>query len=261
MKILLTGAAGFIGRHLTRGLRAAGYDEEIRTSDPRAPYVEMNLDALEDGYEAIFHLGAISDTTCEDFNALLETNVRLPLKLAAWAGDRRIPFIYASSASVYGNGDGPLNRYAESKAAVDEAMDGRGWGQWWGLRFFNVYGSGEAHKGAQASMVHQFINGRKTVFAPDSQRDFVHVSDVVKVMLWLWRTRPASGIYDVGTGQARSFTELIAALGLTDVEVVAMPESLKGKYQFHTEADLTKLRQAGYTEPFLPLEAGIARMA
>jgi len=264
--ILLTGGYGFVGKHLAKALKSAG--EPFVISDPRAPHsisVENVLGStMANSITAVFGLGAISDTTCEDERAILQTNVLLPVKIATFCTEREIPFIYASSASVYGNGDGPLNLYAKSKDEFDRTADasdvlGGMPKHWYGLRFFNVYGPGEAHKGKQASMVSQMIAGANALFDIEAKRDFIHVDDVVSVMIWLWRNLPASGIYDVGTGVARDFRAIPKALGKTFNEV-PMPDSLKGKYQFHTQANLTKLRAAGYDKPFLTLEEGIARM-
>lgn len=268
--ILVTGSEGFIGSHLVRALPFG----QIH-SDPRC-HVRLGTaeEIMRDNggeIEAVFHLGAISDTTCEDAKALAETNVRLSAKLAHFTAANKIPFVYASSASIYGNGAGPLNKYAWSKWDFDDWMQDDGAERprhWYGLRFFNVYGPGEDHKGKQASMVHQLLKEMRekntaSIFDIEAKRDFVHVDDVVNVMLWMWRNRPPSGIYDVGTGVARDFEDIIHAApihGTHLLERISMPPGLAGKYQFHTKADLTKLRAAGYTKPFLSLEEGIAKM-
>lgn len=204
-------------------------------------------------------MAGISDTTCDNTALLRLVNVTLPLQIAVDCIRQDMPFIYASSASIYGNGGMPLNDYAWSKFLLDSGMKGT-WGHWYGLRFFNVYGDGEAHKGKQASIVSRLLSGDlKEVFEPQTMRDFVHVSDCVEVARWLLKTLPPSGIYDVGTGVSRSLHDVLEITG-AKVALVPMPESLKGKYQFNTKADLTKLRAAGYTRPFLTLEEGIARM-
>lgn len=256
--ILLTGSHGFIGSHLRRALR--GHD--LVCVDPRLPGSPPIEVALQSEYEAVFHLGAISDTTCEDGFALMTVNVDLTVRLKRFCDLRGIPFIWASSAAVYGNGQDPLNKYGWSKLEAEEVIQARfADGQWYGLRFFNVYGPGEAHKGKQASIVSRLLDGSLTeVFEPQTKRDFIHVDDVVSVMLWCWKHRPPSGIYDVGTGQPRSIHEVMKIAG-AKCALVPMPESLKGKYQFHTKADLTKLREAGYDKRFLTLEEGVARMA
>jgi len=265
--ILVTGALGFIGGHLSRRL-LGDFNQVVYMADKQDDIPAILRDG-SDPITAVFHLGAISDTTCEDYDALYFTNIDLSHHLSHFCGERGIPFIYASSASVYGNGDGPLNLYAQSKEHFDRVMIATAPSSpWYGLRFFNVYGPGEEHKGKQASMVHQIIEEMKahrtaTLFDIDARRDFVHVDDVVSVMLWLWKNRSASGIYDVGTGWARLFEAIPAAIPLGGSYLLQrkpMHESLKGKYQFHTQADLTKLRAAGYDKPFLSLEEGVARM-
>lgn len=207
-------------------------------------------------------MAGISDTTCDDWKMLRETNIGWPLQLAHDAKAANLPFVYASSASVYGNGNGPENEYARSKFDLDIAMRGMigPHAKWYGLRFFNVYGNGESHKGKQASIVSRLLSGELTeVFEPQTKRDFVHVSDCVNVARWLLQTLPPSGIYDVGAGVSRSIYEVME-ITKAKCALVPMPESLKGKYQFHTQADLSKLREAGYTAPFLSLEEGVSRM-
>ncbi len=203
-------------------------------------------------------MAGISDTTERDEKLLQQCNVRMPAQFMRDAEAAKIPFIYASSASVYGNGHCPINRYAWSKWDFDDYMESIECAvPWYGLRFFNVYGRGEEHKGRQASIVSRLKSGELTeVFEPQTQRDFVHVSDCVSVARWLLQTLPPSGIYDVGTGVTRSIHDVIEVTG-AKVKIVDMPESLKGKYQFHTQADLTKLRQAGYDRTFLSLEEGV----
>lgn len=227
---LVIGSNGFIGSHL------------------------MGIDA-----PGLICMAGISDTTCEDWKRLQPINVTLPLQLFVDALSHDIPFIYASSASVYGNGDGPLNDYAQSKLDLDNEMMAEAAidHAWYGLRFFNVYGSGEGHKGKQASLVWRLAKGELTeVFEPHTTRDFIHVSDIRRVIEWLLTALPPSGIYDVGTGVARSIREVMELTG-AKCTLVPMPESLKGKYQFNTCANITKLREAGYTAPFLSLEEGI----
>ncbi len=265
--ILVTGSAGFIGGHLVSAL--AAMDERVACLDPKGIPGDFHTFREEDWkgvntLTAIFHLGAISDTTCEDYSALSATNVALPKRLAEFCHTKNIPFIYASSASVYGNDGAPLNAYARSKAAFDnEMLSQPPSNPWYGLRFTNVFGNGEEHKGKQASMVSQMMRGHDTLFDINAKRDFVYVDDVVSVMLWAWQNKPPSGIYDVGTGVARDFRDIPRALakyGPVAHREIPMPSSLEGKYQFHTQADLTKLRAAGYDKPFLTLEQGIARM-
>lgn len=231
MAFVIGAAAGFIGSHM-RAIAEPG----------------------------IICMAAISDTTCSDVVALSNINVRIPMQIGSDAHHAGLPFIYASSASVYGNAGTPLNEYAASKYRLDEHMGELNLGHWYGLRFFNVYGSGESHKGKQASIVSRLLSGDLTeVFEPQTTRDFVHVSDCVEVARWMLKTLPPSGIYDVGTGVSRSLHEVMEITG-AKCALVPMPDSLKGKYQFHTRADLTKLRAAGYDRPFLSLEEGVQRM-
>lgn len=224
----VVGSNGFIGSHM-KGIEAPG----------------------------IICMAGISDTTCEDEMLLYQANVGLPQQLHTDACNAGLPFIYASSASVYGNDDAPLNAYARSKAWLDKIMSISP-GQWYGLRFFNVYGPNEGHKGRQASIVHQMMGCESFALWP-GERDFVYVDDLVSVARWLLETKPESGVYDVGTGVARPFTDIAKIMGVAVVPV-ALPSRLEGKYQHYTRADLTKLRAAGYAEPFLTLEDGIARM-
>lgn len=276
--ILCTGTEGFIGKHLMNAL----YPRPMLCIDPRQPpqcalIIDEALKTFGPDIEAVFHLGAISDTTCEDTFALWGANVNLSGKLANFCAKKSIPFIYCSSASVYGNEAPhikPLNSYAWSKAEFDALTDGLIMPEhWYGLRLFNCYGPGEEHKGKQASMPFQLIQRAHRrevmeIFKPDAQRDFVHVDDVVSVMLHMWRARPPSGIYDVGTGNARSFEKVAQIVQSNFVgrdpmcayKEIPFPESLEGKYQFHTQADLTKLRAAGYDKPFLSLEQGMTKM-
>ena len=269
--ILVTGHKGFIGGHLCAALRERG--ATVLGVDKEHDSVKA---LRSEEFTAVFHMGAISDTTCNDRSLLVKTNVHLTHELAFWCRKRGIPFIYASSASVYGNQTRgllqPLNLYAQSKARADVEMEmpDRKYGLWYGCRFFNVYGPGEAHKGAQASMVHQIIQTirdgeRPRLFEPGAKRDFVHVDDVVKVMLWLWQNRPATGFYDIGTGRSETFEAVVDTIekvmgvynGYTEIP---MPESLRHKYQFNTKADLSRLRSVGYMEPFMTLEEGVRRM-
>jgi len=263
--IICTGVSGFIGRHLTKALNA--------------DWVPGQVPLLREA-DALIHLGGISDTTCKDEQRLIEANVKLTLELADSAADAGIPFIYASSASIYGNGRGPLNAYARSKAAIDASMANRS-DEWYGLRLFNVYGDGEGKKGDQASMVYKAVwshrNGKTPeFFTPKARRDYVHVSDVVKVILWFVRTCPRSGVYDVGTGESTSIKEVcdlaqdispfIRRMAATEMRgmykhpsltEIPVPSHMFCACQMDTKADLTRLRSIGYDAPFLSLEEGI----
>lgn len=244
--ILVTGCNGFIGSHMIKA--AKGH-----------PLLK-----------GIVHLGAISDTICDDETRLAEANVKQTIELADAAHRADIPFVYASSASVYGNGYGPLNAYARSKAAVDAMMASRP-GRWYGARFFNVYGPGEERKGDQASIVFKAVTehraGRTPMFfSPETRRDFVHVNDCVEVILWMLRKLPTSGIYDIGTGTNYSI-ETVCQISHSlnpgaPCHMVGshIPESMKGRYQTNTRADLTKLYEADCLMKFLTLDEGMRLM-
>jgi ADP-L-glycero-D-manno-heptose 6-epimerase len=243
-------------------------------------------------------MGAISATTATDGDLVAATNLTLPLRLWAACAARGIPFIYASSAATYGDGSlgfeddmrpaalaalRPLNLYGWSKLAFDRRvadMLARGLPappQWAGLRFFNVYGPNEYHKGRMASVLfhkfHEVQGGAPArLFRSDragiadgaQQRDFVHVDDCVAVMLWLLDNPQVSGLFNLGSGRARSFLELVqamfAAMGEAPrIEFVDMPADLRGKYQYFTEAPLERLRAAGFTAPMTTLEEGVGR--
>ncbi|MGG5822574.1 ADP-glyceromanno-heptose 6-epimerase [Falsiroseomonas sp. HW251] len=248
--------------------------------------------------EAVLHMGAISATTATDGDLVAATNITLPLWLWAACAEAGVPLIYASSAATYGDGSlgfeddarpealaalRPLNLYGWSKLAFDRRvadMLERGVPsppQWAGLRFFNVYGPNEYHKGRMASVVfhkfHEVAGGaparlfrsdRAGIADGEQKRDFVHVDDCVNVMLWLLDNPGASGLFNVGSGQARTFLDLVramfAAIGQEDrIEFVDMPPDLRGKYQYFTEAPLTRLREAGYDAPMTTLEDGVGR--
>jgi ADP-L-glycero-D-manno-heptose 6-epimerase len=248
--------------------------------------------------EAVFHLGAISATTATDGDLVAATNFTLPLWLWAACAERGVPLIYASSAATYGDGTRgfeddmaaealaglrPLNLYGWSKLAFDRRvadMLGRGVPappQWAGLRFFNVYGPNEYHKGRMASVVfhkfHEVMGGaparlfrsdRPGIGDGEQKRDFVHVDDCVAVMLWLLDNPGVSGLFNLGSGQARSFLDLVramfAGMGRPEaIEFIDMPADLRGKYQYFTEAPLGRLRQAGYAAPMTTLEEGVGR--
>lgn len=225
--VYVTGSNGFIGRHMVGGL------SKLRRS-------------------ALVHMAAISDTTCDDWQSLYNVNVRWTLALADDCRSQGIPFVYASSAAVYGNGAGPLNDYARSKLAVDMVMEKNDDPdfRWYGLRFFNVWGDGEDDKGRQASLIHRLKCGLAEVWEPDVKRDFVHVGDCVSVVRWIIDNKPPSGIYDVGTGEPVSIRQLVDKYAVGDVEVVPIPPELEPRYQRDTKADLSKLRSVGYDWPF-----------
>jgi len=309
--IAITGAAGFIGSNLAQHLAELGHrrlllvDHALTRSKaanlaglPSFRFVEhvAFAEALQRGeleVEGIFHLGACSDTTEQDWGYLLRNNVEYSQRLWRWCAEYGVPFIYASSAATYGDGSQgfddetspdrprPLNLYGQSKNEFDRwvlerqrsgAPTPNGWA---GLKFFNVYGPREHHKGRMASMIwhaYQQIASRGEVglfksaepSIPDGgqRRDFVAVGDCVEHLIWLWRHPEVSGIFNSGTGQARSFLELVgatfAALGCEPrIRFIDMPEDLRGRYQSFTRATMDKLPAAGFPGHPTPLEQGV----
>ncbi|MCG6872650.1 MAG: ADP-glyceromanno-heptose 6-epimerase [Gammaproteobacteria bacterium] len=299
--IVVTGAAGFIGSHLLRTLGERGYRVcAVDNPSELASRLDANTDRIEqqdfiarlngDGLpriEAVFHQGACTDTRIDDHAFLQRNNLDYSLRLLDFCQRRRIPMVYASSAAVYGNArnfsespdnEEPLNAYGEFKRRFDSQVRshlGNGLrAPLVGLRYFNVYGAGEDHKGAMASMVHQSyqrcLRGEPIRLfgasggypAGGQQRDFVHVDDVVRVNLHFLEGRAHSGIYNVGTGHAASFRRmaevLLAAAGSeSGIEFFDMPAHLAPRYQHFTRACLRGLRAAGYRAPLRPVEEGI----
>jgi ADP-L-glycero-D-manno-heptose 6-epimerase len=308
--ILVTGGAGFIGSNLVQALSARG--EEVAVLDRLESGLKWrNLEgavlahvlppeALEAALalrpRAVVHLGAISATTATDADAVVAANFTLSLRIWEWCAREGAPLLYASSAATYGDGAAgfadeetpealaklrPLNLYGWSKHVFDRrvaqmlALGRPRPPQWAGLKFFNVYGPREAHKGRMASVVlHKWrevkAGGPARLFASDrpgipdggQMRDFVHVEDGVAAMLWLLDHPGVSGLFNIGSGQARSFLDLaraiFPALGKEpEIEFFPMPIDLGGKYQYFTEAPMAKLRQAGYDRAPTPLEQGV----
>jgi ADP-L-glycero-D-manno-heptose 6-epimerase len=304
---VVTGGAGFIGSHLVRALNDRGIDDIIVVDGFAAsPAKACNLEGcrvaafvdkasfrrtlesrgLPAGTRQVFHLGACTDTLEDDWAYLQANNVDYSKLLLARALEGRVPFVYASSAAVYGGGhdfredshERPANPYAHSKLAFDRHVREllpTVRTSLVGLRYFNVYGPGEEHKGRMASMVHQVraqlaetgvtrLFGASEGFAAgEHRRDFVFVDDVVKVNLF-FADRGARGIFNVGSGRTATFNELarraIGVHGTGRIEYLPFPESLRGRYQTSTRADLTALRGAGYADPFVSLEEGLARL-
>lgn len=306
--IVVTGAAGFIASNVAEMLNRNGFNDLVLVDDfSRAErknnYKDLSFVELverdtffewfknnHENIEFVIHLGARTDTTEFDYNVFQKLNVDYTLGIWRACVEYQIPLIYASSAATYGMGElgyddrhdivcdlKPLNPYGRSKNEIDKFVLGQTEQPpfWAGLKFFNVYGPNEFHKGKMASVIlHAFrqINetGKVKLFRShnpkykDGQqlRDFVYVKDVAKVILWLMRHKPESGLYNVGTGKARSFYDLadntFKAMGVeTDIEFIDTPLNIRDKYQYFTEANMTKLRNAGYDEPFTTLEDGI----
>jgi ADP-L-glycero-D-manno-heptose 6-epimerase len=306
--IVVTGGAGFIGSNLVRGLNRSGHtdilvvdeltdgrkfrnivDVEVRDyldKDEFRRLVDRD-DASLKGITAVFHQGACTDTTEHDGRYMMDSNYAYSRLLLEYCHTHGLPFIYASSAAVYGTGDKfkeegaherPVNVYGYSKYLFDEYVRARlaeRNSRIAGLRYFNVYGPGEAHKGAMASVVWHFNRqvleqGEARLFRGsggyddgEQRRDFVHVDDVVQVNLWLLANPRCTGLFNVGTGQSRSFNDVANAViawhGRGRIRYIDFPESLRDGYQSFTQADIAALHEAGYDAGFLSLEEGVAR--
>ncbi|QDU63155.1 ADP-L-glycero-D-manno-heptose-6-epimerase [Planctomycetes bacterium Pan216] len=312
--IVVTGGTGFIGSNLVAALEeqevgeiavvdSFGVGDRWKNLAKRelaavvAPSACIDyLNANKQKVEMIFHMGAISSTTEQDVDLIIANNFTFSLALWHWCARNQVRFVYASSAATYGDGSRgfrddqtpdalaqlrPLNAYGWSKHLFDRriirlASEGTKPPQWAGLKFFNVYGPNEYHKGDMKSVVAKsypvaakgetvrLFKSHHPEFADGGQlRDFVSVNDCVNVMSWLREHSDVNGIFNLGTGKARSFADLVravfSALGREpQIEYIDMPENLRDRYQYYTQAEMSRLTQAGYDRAFLSLEDGVA---
>ncbi|WP_395392704.1 ADP-glyceromanno-heptose 6-epimerase [Novosphingobium sp. BL-8A] len=312
--IVVTGAAGFIGSNIVADLEARGlgpiavvdwfeHDERWRNlarrqidafvrPDELGPWLKAHVREVR----AVIHMGAISATTERDVDKLVANNINFTIGLWDWCAEHQVPFIYASSAATYGGIESrfvddqsleamsalqPLNAYGWSKKATDLVFARRiaqnrpKPPQWAGLKFFNVYGPNEYHKGDMMSVAckvyDQVMRGEKLrlfksyrdgIGDGQQRRDFVYVKDCAAFVMWLLDNPDMSGIFNVGSGHARSFFDVAQALGLAtsreiEIEFIEMPVQIRDRYQYFTEADMTKARTCGMTTPPHTLEDGI----
>lgn len=314
-KIIVTGAAGFIGSYMVGYLNRKGFNniiivDEFSRLEKKSNYRNKRIaDFVERGrfiewiyhepfkIDFVFHLGARTDTTEFDYSIHEKWNVEYSKSVWTYCTEKNVPLIYASSAATYGDGEmgykddhdivgqlKPLNPYGVSKNEFDKwALEQETEPPFWaGLKFFNVYGPNEYHKGRMASVMFHSYNqiketGKVKLFRShkpeykdgEQLRDFIHVDDVAAIMFWMMEvvnreseSRLASGIYNVGTGKARTFKDLVTAIFNSlnlqpEIEFIDTPEDIREKYQYFTEADMNKLRSAGYDKKFFTLEEGV----
>jgi ADP-L-glycero-D-manno-heptose 6-epimerase len=312
--LLVTGGAGFIGSNVVAALNDAGRSDVAvcdtlgdgdkwrnlarRQLADFVPPSELLRWLQNRKLTAVIHLGAISATTATDGDEVIQANFVLSTKLLDWCAATSTPFIYASSAATYGNGDQgfdddwsvpalkrlqPTNLYGWSKNLFDLLVSTRAAKKehlpphWVGMKFFNVFGPNEYHKGTMINVlakrfgdlkagrpVQLFKSDRQGVADGDQRRDFIYVDDVVRVVQWFLATPRVNGIFNVGTGTARSFRDLIlagyAALGTTpNIEYVEMPANMRAGYQYFTQASTARLLAAGYNGGFTPLEDAVGQ--
>ena len=310
--LLVTGGAGFIGSNIVAALNEAGRADVAicdvlgdggkwrnlakRQLADIVPPAELLTWLNGRRLDAVIHMGAISETTATDGDLVIETNFRFSMRLLDWCTAHSVPFIYASSAATYGDGAQgfaddsslaalkalrPMNLYGWSKHLFDMAvMERVSRGeklppQWAGLKFFNVFGPNEYHKGPMMSVlarrfddikagrvVELFKSHRDGIADGDQRRDFISVDDVVRVVMWLLATPTVSGLFNVGTGKARSFRDLMlsayAALGAApNIRYIDMPLSIRDSYQYFTQSEVDRLQRAGYNGGFTALEDAV----
>jgi ADP-L-glycero-D-manno-heptose 6-epimerase len=311
---LVTGGAGFIGSNVVAALSDRGHEvavcDWLRDDERWRNLAKHEIAAIFEPatidewlrrhgskLTAVIHMGAISATTETDVDLIATRNIRSTLELLEWCTNAQVPVIYASSAATYGEGAQgfddtftrdalaklrPLNAYGWSKHVVDRRLarlaetGAKLPPQWVGLKFFNVYGPNEYHKGSMRSVIARnfasvrrgeplrlFRSYRDDYADGGQKRDFIYVRDCVDVMLWILDNPQVSGLFNLGTGLARTWMDLAngiyAALGRPpNVEIIDMPAELQAKYQYFTEANMQRLRSAGYTRPFTSLQQGIA---
>mgnify|MGYP001238118615 FL=1 len=311
--IILTGGGGMIGSMIAWHLNTQmNFDDFVIVDDLINKQQENNFNkrkfieyiAKDDlkkylsdkkNVSAVIHMGAISATTESNFNRLLQSNIRFSQALWHWCAENKVPFIYASSAATYGDGSvgyddneseldklSPLNAYGYSKHFFDRwvqlelSKNQPTPPQWCGLKFFNVYGPNEYHKGRMASVVfHSFNQFKETnqiklfksehpSYADGMQvRDFIYVKDAVKIIIFFLNNNNFSGLYNVGTGNAETFKSLADAVLINtkgqpdDIKYIEMPNDLKGKYQYYTQATMNKINSIGFNDNFMNLKEGV----